>query len=841
MNKLWHNGKIQQKKRNRKQGALSMKAEIKNPELDLAYDFVEKTDRSIFLTGKAGTGKTTFLHKIKAQSSKRMIVVAPTGVAAINAKGVTIHSFFQLPFGPIIPNQPEFQQRGNYKMRFGKLKINIIKSLDLLIIDEISMVRADLLDGIDKVLRRYKDSNKVFGGVQVLMIGDLHQLSPVVNPNEWSLLESYYETAYFFSSHSFQQANTIGIELLHIYRQDNQEFINILNEIRNNKLSQLSATRLNERYLPNFVAQENEGYITLTTHNNRAGKMNNIELAKINNESHFYEAEIKGTFNEQAYPTFDHLELKLGAQVMFIKNDSSTDKRYFNGKIGKITKLNKSEITVKCPEDDSEIIVTQEVWENIKYAINQDSKEITENVAGSFSQMPLRLAWAITIHKSQGLTFDKAIIDAEASFAHGQTYVALSRCRTLEGIVLKNEINSSSIITDQQVLSYVNDVKDNPPNESDLTQSQIQFQLRLISELFDYTDFIIPIKSCMKVYYQNRNSIKGSLLNELVTILDEGVNPLIRINAKFSRQLIDLVNTNELPENNPLIQQRIQKALSYFLQQTNQLINTPLEQLTFSTDNKDTKKNIEKHLHTIEEVLEQKLSCLNGISQGFNSKDYLKLKAESLLENLKPEKNKKEYKDTTEHPQLFEKLREMRLSIAQADDIAAFQIFTQQTLYEMCEYFPINEKQLKAINGMGKVRVEKYADKILTIITEYVEKNQLVPREAKSKTTNPKKGESQAQSFELYKQGMKIEEISKQRGFVVSTIESHLSYYIKTGEIEITALISKEKYQTLKKLIQNTEFEGLNDLKNQLGENYSYGDIRMAMMAIEFEVDRDAK
>jgi len=469
----------------------------KNQELELALNFVEKTDRNIFLTGNAGTGKTTFLHKIKCESLKRLVVVAPTGVAAINAKGVTIHSFFQMPFGPIVPGV-EQNNSTSFKHKFSKIKIDIIRSLDLLIIDEISMVRSDLLDGIDQVLRRYKNRNKVFGGVQVLMIGDLQQLSPVVKPNEWELLRRHYDTPYFFSSNAFQKSQAINIELKHIYRQDNEEFIAILNEVRNNNLSLKSATVLNNRFQPDFVPNKSEGYITLTTHNNRADAINELELNKLKPKRQCYTAEIKGKFNEHAYPTHENLELKVGAQVMFIKNDSSIEKRYYNGKIGTIISLDKDSVTVQCPEGGDEIETTPEIWENVSYTINQETKEISENIVGSFAQMPLRLAWAITIHKSQGLTFEKAIIDAEASFAHGQTYVALSRCKSLEGIVLKTQIKESSIINDNRVTTFTKNVADNLPNETDLNDSQKIYQLNLLEELFNYFDFIYPLKLFVK-------------------------------------------------------------------------------------------------------------------------------------------------------------------------------------------------------------------------------------------------------------------------------------------------------------------------------------------------------
>ena len=479
----------------------------KNPELELAVQFIEKTDRNLFITGKAGTGKTTFLHKIKKESLKRMVIVAPTGVAAINAKGVTIHSFFQMPFGPILPNQ--VANTTHAQRKFSKTKIDIIKSLDLVIIDEISMVRADLLDGIDQVLRRYKNKNKVFGGVQILMIGDLQQLAPVVRPNEWSLLQQHYNTVYFFSSKAYQEANVVSIELKHIYRQKNEAFIKILNEVRNDKLSDESAKILKKNFNPSFSPNKEEGYITLTTHNKRAHLINNSELNKVKNKSTFFNAEISGKFNENSYPNSEKLELKVGAQVMFIKNDSSLEKRYYNGKIGVVTDISRENVTVQCANEIDEIVTEKEMWSNISYSINEETKELKEDIVGSFTQIPLRLAWAITIHKSQGLTFEKAIIDAEASFAHGQTYVALSRCTSLEGLVLKTPITSSAIINDSTVSIFNERVEENHPDEDILNRSEQQFQLNLISELFDYQSFLYPTTRLIDVFFKNRTSIKG--------------------------------------------------------------------------------------------------------------------------------------------------------------------------------------------------------------------------------------------------------------------------------------------------------------------------------------------
>ncbi|MFK5974464.1 MAG: helix-turn-helix domain-containing protein [Flavobacteriaceae bacterium] len=805
----------------------------KNPELELAFDFVKKTDRTIFLTGKAGTGKTTFLHAIKAESLKRSVVVAPTGVAAINAKGVTIHSFFQMPFGPILPEEAQTQHtKASFQRKFNRTKIDIIRSLDLLIIDEISMVRADLLDGIDQVLRRYKNRNQVFGGVQVLMIGDLQQLSPVVKENEWALLKPYYATPYFFSSKAFQQCNAISIELKHIYRQDNEKFIKILNEIRNNKLSQKSADELNTRYLPNFSPAKDEGYITLTTHNNRATAMNTTELQKITSKSYFYKAVVEGKFPEYAFPTHEKLELKKGAQVMFIKNDSSLEKRYFNGKIGSIVSLDKDEVIVHCPDDEFDIVTTSETWENVSYSINQETKAISENVTGSFVQVPLRLAWAITIHKSQGLTFEKAIIDAQASFAHGQTYVALSRCRTLEGIVLKSAINQSSIINDTRVTSFNKNVEENTPNTEILNESQKIFQLNLIKELFDYYAFLYPVKRLIDLFYTNKSSIKGNIIDPLLHIKDEGITKLLQIGSGFSAQLRELSTKVQAPEKDAMVQERIKKALTYFIEYTENHIKSPLKDLNFSTENKAVDKDIKKQLQLLQELLSYKLYCLNGLKEGFSTAIYLALRAKAILQKSTTPSVKKEYSTTTEHPILFSALRGLRGVFAEENDVEHYQIFTQKSLYEMCEILPTTTKQLRAINGMGKVRVQKYGAEILEAIQRYCDTNAIEPKEDVAEKKTPKKGETHLLSFQLFKEGLSVAEIATKRGLVNGTIEAHLIKFVVTGELEITDLMPEEKYLELKKIMLETKYENTNDLKRKIDDKFTYNEIRMVGKAL---------
>ena len=799
----------------------------KNPELDLAWDFVEKTDRSIFLTGKAGTGKTTFLHSLKTNSLKRLIVVAPTGVAAINARGVTIHSFFQMPFGPILPDGSSFQKKDSFRQKFSKIKINIIKSLDLLIIDEISMVRSDLLDGIDQVLRRYRNRNKVFGGVQVLMIGDLQQLSPVVKDHEWSILSPYYQTPFFFSSKSFLESNAISIELKHIYRQDNQKFIEILNEIRNNTLSEASANELNKRYLPGFSPKEEDGYITLTTHNKRANDMNEVELEKLKGKSENYIAIIDGKFQEMSFPTQEKLNLKVGAQVMFIKNDSNPEKRYFNGKIGKITSLSKKEILVMCPEDEEEITVTPETWENVNYTLNAETKEISENKIGSFSQMPLRLAWAITIHKSQGLTFDKAIIDANAAFAHGQTYVALSRCRTLEGVVLKSKINSSSIITDTRVTNFNKNIAENQPDKSDLNQSEKIFQLNLIEELLNFYQMMHPVNRMIDLYYKNQNSFQGIIIEPLTEIKEKGLQPILKVANSFKIQLQNLTEDLDTLENNKMVNERIDKAINYFLEHTIHKIKASFEEVSFSTEDKALHKDFDKNYTSVEDLLSEKLFCLKGLGAEFSVQKYLKLRVEAILQKETLPKKRKEFVAETVHSKLFDQLKNLRSIIANSEDVPHFQIFTQRTLYEMSNLLPLNKKQLKTIHGMGKVRIDKYGSEILDIINEYADENNIEIKEILVKETKPKKENTKLVTLKLFKDGMSITEIATNREMVTGTIEGHLTTFIASGEVDIYDLISEDKYLELKKKIPTIKFEGLTDLKNKLNDKFTYAELRL--------------
>ena len=805
---------------------------ITNEKLDLAWEFVNNTDRNIFLTGKAGTGKTTFLHRLKEESLKRMIVVAPTGVAAINAKGVTIHSFFQLPFGPITPDSSE----NRLSKKFARSKINIIKSMDLLVIDEISMVRADVLDGIDQVLKRYRNKNKPFGGVQVLMIGDLQQLSPVIKEEEWQILKNYYPTGYFFGSNAFSECNVLSIELTHIYRQESLKFIEILNDVRNNTLSPTTLNQLNERYEPNFFSKKHQGHITLTTHNYRADQINNKELQALKGNSRFYKAEVTGKFPEYMYPTHAELELKVGAQVMFIKNDSSPEKRYFNGKIGEIVALDKQQIVVSCPGDSSNIVTVPETWENIRYTVDKKNKTIIDEGIGSFKQMPLRLAWAITIHKSQGLTFDNIIVDAEDAFAHGQTYVALSRCRTLEGIVLTTPISGKNIINDQEVQSFNKQAEANQPDKNTLTESQRSYQLELNAEVFDLYVLLNPIERLRHIYLENQSRIKGNVIEKLIAIKDEGVIPLLKINRIFQEQVKAMVRDSML-ETHAEFQDRFKKGVAYFLKHIKESIETPLEEIEFSTDNTAIRDDLNTRLTVLEDLLKEKLYCLNGLKDGFNTTEYLELRAKAALqEKEKPKRATREVIATTEHPILFQELRGLRMVLANADDVAPYQIFTQQSLFEMCEYLPTTSKELRQISGIGNVRLKKYGEEILDTIREYMKTYEVKP----SKTIDipkpkPSKPKSSQVTFDLYTSGKTIPEIAKERSLVVGTIKAHLAEYVASGDIDITELMPEEKYLELRELMEKLTYSGFGDLKSQIDEKFSFAEMRLVQSVPDFE------
>lgn len=613
-----------------------------NEELELAWKYIAYTDRSVFLTGKAGTGKTTFLRKIQEMSPKRKIVVAPTGVAAINAQGVTIHSQFQLPFSPYVPGT-SISEDVNRHYRVSKEKKQILRTLDLLIIDEISMVRCDVLDAIDSVLRKYRRHDKPFGGVQLLMIGDLQQLAPVAVEQEWNILKDYYPTPYFFSSNALQMIDYVTIELKRIYRQTDLKFIDLLGKIRTGVTDADSLKLLNQRCNPGYEPQEGEIY--LTTHNLTAQRYNEAKLNAIKEEVHTFEAKIIDNFPESSYPADKLLTLKEGAQVMFIKNDSVSGKHlYYNGKIGKVISINGQDIKVKCKEDEEPISVTREIWENTKYSLDPETKEIKEEIEGSFQQIPLRLAWAITVHKSQGLTFDKAMLDINSSFAHGQVYVALSRCRTLEGLTLSRPLSPQSIICDSNVHEFTTKELEHSRNaSSQLPQIEQQYFLHLISELFDFSEINEQMHYVHRILQEHLYRFHEDLIEKYAEAMNAFDNSINAVATTFRSQYTRLATSSPDPREDTNLDERIRKGARYFADGLTNILKVLLKESIFKITNQAVAKQYNGALETLTETYRVKTSLLFLTAEhGFNISTYLNDKAFCLLGEIHEVKRSKE-------------------------------------------------------------------------------------------------------------------------------------------------------------------------------------------------------
>ena len=613
-----------------------------NTELRYAWDFVEHTGRSIFLTGKAGTGKTTFLKTVVERSSKRCVVVAPTGVAAINAGGMTIHSFFQLPFSPFVPNA-----QIKSKFDFGKEKRKIIASLDLLIIDEISMVRSDLLDAIDSVLRRYRDRYKPFGGVQLLMIGDLQQLTPVVTAEDERLLKPYYDTPYFFGSKALAQTDYVTIQLEKVYRQQDDTFLTLLNHIREGHPSADDLTLLNSRFKAVFLPKADEGYIRLTTHNQIANSYNESELQKLTGRPHTYHARIEGTFPDYSYPTAETLTLKVGAQVMFVKNDPSAERRYYNGRIGHVTYADDRRLTVYCPGDADAIEVEPLEWENARYTLNDQTHEIESEVLGKFVQLPLRLAWAITIHKSQGLTFEHAIIDASLSFAPGQVYVALSRCKTLEGMVLASRIPQHAIISDDRVENYISQ-QETAARQSitQLPTLKDEYYRHLLLELFDFRDILYREeylgRLIIEFFYRSHTDIAELHKRALENFRQQVIGVAEKWCGMIQQMTITALHEEAFLE-------RVKRSAAYFEQTLDTLLTKPLSLVPdVKSQNKQAMKRLAENYAELHQIWLSRRYLLRKLSeQTFTIATYLRQKQHSLLDAIDADEPKRGGGQTT--------------------------------------------------------------------------------------------------------------------------------------------------------------------------------------------------
>lgn len=725
-----------------------------NEESILAWNIIEKTSANLFLTGKAGTGKTTFLKRLKELSPKRMIVLAPTGIAAINAGGMTIHSFFQLPFSPYVPGTT-FGSGEQKRYQFSKLKRNIIRSIDLLVIDEISMVRSDLLDAIDSVLRQYRKRHDLpFGGVQLLMIGDLQQLAPVVTPQEEHLLGQHYDTPFFFSSNALKQVGYLTVELKKIYRQQDEQFISLLNQIRENKASEATLQALNQRYIPNFVPPKEGNYIRLTTHNAPAQYINEQQLAALPAQSFSFTADIEGDFPETSYPADFKLTLKPGAQVMFIKNDPQH--RFYNGMIGEVigvkTDENGSKIIVRSKDSGEEFDLEKMEWTNAKYTLNEKTKEIEETVEGKFMQYPLRLAWAITIHKSQGLTFEHAIIDASHSFTHGQTYVALSRCKTLEGMVLSEPLSRGAIISSQTVDAFSSQLT--APTQEQISSLELQYIIYCISELFDFYSIRASYEHLMRCLVEFFNGKYPRVVSEYQK-LQVVLKSLIAVSDKFRVQYTGMLARNPDVRQAEL-QDRIHKGAMYFLDKIGILIDL-IRKSNLDTDNKVARKQFEDRFSVFSEDVKLKERLLKyECSAEFTVTDYLKKKAQFLL-----------------------------LDADASSD-----------------------------SGSGRKS-----------------RRQKKPNEPKVPKTPTREI-----SYNLYKQGMTLEQIAAERGFVKDTIAGHLASYVKEGKIGLRALISSAHEKKIRDFMKaHPELEHFSEIKEALGAGIDYYEIKLVHDFMEGE------
>lgn len=604
---------------------------------EITDDFARHTTRSLFLTGKAGTGKTTFLKQLRKDCAKQMAVVAPTGVAAINAGGVTIHSFFQLPFTPFVPT-PEGRRNLVSKLKMSGMKRKVLQELELLVIDEISMVRADVLDEIDTVLRHCRfRHNEPFGGVQLICIGDLYQLAPVAISEEWNVLAPYYRTPYFFDSMVVREHPLLYVEFDTIFRQKDQQFIHLLNAVRNNQVTEAELQLLQSRYDAGFNIAKHKDYILLTTHNAKAEKVNQTEMARLKYIEHTFTATIKGEFPEKGFPNNPELNLKIGAKVMFIANDTDFPRKYFNGKIGIVSNIDEEEnIYVHCDDMEEDILVKPEIWENIRYSVNSSTKQIEEKKLGEFKQIPLRLAWAITVHKSQGLTFDKVAIDIEDAFTSGQVYVALSRCRSLEGITMLSPINRSSLAVNANVVDYANQKPSMENVQEQLQSDRMRFNEEMLRSTFSFA-FCSGQANLIRQNIQKGGALFNAEAPEYILALKQQIDEIATVGSKFCHQLSQLSQQG----NSLLIDQRVKAASDYFCPLLNKVLKFILES-PVSTDDRELAKEYLFELETLHDEVARKLHIIKHIKRDHSTEHILALKQkfEAPKFKLKAKKSK---------------------------------------------------------------------------------------------------------------------------------------------------------------------------------------------------------
>lgn len=746
---------------------------------DYTENIINQTNRNVFLTGKAGTGKTTLLRKIVSSTHKNTAIVAPTGIAALNAGGVTIHSFFQLPFGCFIPefNSPEtdnyikHENKTTLKRHFkiNGQRISLIRNLELLIIDEVSMLRADLLDAIDWTLKTIRRNNESFGGLQVLFIGDLLQLPPVVKREEWQFLSRYYKGIHFFNARIFDFEKPLYIELEKIHRQDDQVFIELLNNLRNNVITENDLSLLNRHVKPNITPKEKEGIISLTTHNWKADEMNYQELALLKTESYAYEAEITGEFNENLFPLEKLLKLKVGAQIMFIKNDISFEKNFFNGKIGFIHSLTADEISVSFPNEKKIITVQRYEWNNIRYEIDSSTQEIKEKVIGTFVHFPIKLAWAITVHKSQGLTFEKAILDVSDSFAPGQAYVAFSRLKSLEGLTLLKPLHFLGMSNDEQILSYSKTKTERNELQNELETNSLRYLNRKIKETFDWYDFYnewTNHNSSYKIAGIKTEKFKNRTWAQ--TILTE-IETSIEPSSKFKIQIDRLFN-NEKPDIN-FIYQRIEAAFNYF----------------YPTLNKTLDK------------LYDKIINLKLIKKTKQYSDELEVHADLLLQKIINLKKIKLYSE----------------ALSNGKSIT-------NDLYKTPE---IEHYHLSKIAAIQNTIRNKSANLLDDSTNQFIPTPTLKSNK-KTKETDTKKSTYEI-TLELLHDGKNCDEIARERQLSTNTITSHFIQLLKAEKIILADVLEQKRINEIDDLLSDVNLTTLTKVKDEIGDKISWDELKL--------------
>lgn len=736
--------------------------------------FINQTQRSIFLTGKAGTGKTTLLHEIIKTTHKNVVVVAPTGIAALNAGGVTIHSLFQLPFAGFIPDNsaPQFSDFAKFEtkqtlsrhFKMSALKKSVLRNMELLVIDEVSMLRADLLDAIDFMLQSVRKNKRPFGGVQVLFIGDLMQLPPVIRDEEWKTLRSYYNGKFFFHSHVIQLNPPLYIELSKIFRQTDATFISVLNNLRNNQISQEDIKKLNQYVKPNFDLKENKDYITLTTHNAKADAMNAKALEELEGKLFKYKPEIIGDFPEKIFPVEEQLQLKVGAQIMFVKNDLSLEKRFFNGKMGVIKSLSSDEILVYFPEEKTTIEVEKYEWQNIRYFVNPDTKEIEEEVLGTFVHYPIKLAWAITVHKSQGLTFDKAALDVSRVFLPGQAYVALSRLRSLEGLVLLSPLQMNGISNDLDVMDYAENKVNEALLANSLQKETQKFLLDYLKSTFDWHDLAQEWRNHQFSYNEkgeNSEKSKHSIwAQEQTQIIWEIQEPA----RKFTHQLEKIFNSEIIDFQ--FIEQRVNAAYDYFFKKMDDLVYAILWKL-------EEVKRIKKVKAFYDEL---------SVLEDLQIKAVLRLMKSQLLVKTIASRGTISKENMT------------------SDEMKTYKIKKVEAI----------QAEFKALNI---TLIEDDAD-----IERYTKK---------SKTKKEPKKSTVQETYELWLEKNTIKEIAAIRKLSAQTIGGHIAKLIEAGNIPIDAILPEDKILELAQVFKGYKEESLTPLKEKVGDKFTWDELKM--------------